>query len=170
MIKHIMNNHIDFIIGRGRAYPFKNLNIPLNKSFETRNVVYIDCLKENEPDIESLIEEVDFSIYLSTDDIKIRLIFDWSSFYCSAMDNLPKIAQSINVPFETLVPLTSEEDKIPYEVTKFFDKHNDIFTYQLIDGQYPLFDWNKKIENIFYINKQISSYVNPNKYFKIYYH
>lgn len=150
--------HIDFIVGRGRNKPDGHINFPLNMVFKNRNVVYIDPDETTGSDIRQCIQDVDFSQFnISKNDdtnekIQIRFLFDWSSFYCSAMVHLPDIAKKLKRRFKVLVPLNNDETHVPSEVKQYL--HDSIFTLATVDGQYPLFDWNNNTDNFNLINKK----------------
>lgn len=159
--------HIDFIIGRGREDTTGFLNLPINRKLLDRNIIYIDSNCET-ADIKKYIEDVDFSLFNITKDIdkneeiSIRFIFDWSTFYCSALRNLPLIAKKLNRRFKVLVPLYTDENDIPYDIKNTLN--DSIFTISLVNGKYPLFDWNNNIND----NNKVYDYINKDKYIMIY--
>lgn len=165
-------SHIDFVIGRGKKYPTRCLNIPINNFFDNRNIIYIDPIPEMGADINSFLHDVDFSSFGICYDqdpeclITIRFIFDWSSFYCGALQNLSSTIKKIGRKCQIFVPLSTDEKDIPQDVKNEISK-TDIFKIDLVDGQYPLFDWSKTIRSsnsLFSREINISEYVNPNKY------
>lgn len=171
------HEHYDFIIGRGRNEPTNYMNLPINPMFLSRNVVFIDCNPDTHADIQQRIEDVDFSYFGICKDqdplelISVNIIFDWSSFYCGAMQNLTRIITNIGRRCRIFIPLDRPNNTIPKDIMQVLN--NDVFTITLTDGIYPLFDWTKEGDNCLGINlltgkqKNISELVNPDKYILI---
>jgi hypothetical protein len=182
--------HCDFIVGRGRVEPRDYMNLPLNTTFASRNVVFIDPNQSMHADVKQSIQDVDFKQFgISRDQdiyetIDVRIIFDWSSFYCGALQFLPNIVKKIGRRCQILVPLNKDENYIPDDIKQTlldpftkddkFNHHCNIFTIQLVDGRYPLFDWDKisqkTLENIRSFipsANSLADVVNPNKYIVI---
>jgi len=156
--------HCDFIIGRGKNNKHGNLNLQLNKNFNQRNIIYIDPDVSVCADVQQLIEDIDFSqfgISLEFDpkeEINIRFIFDWSCFYCTAIDHMMDIIHGLNRRCEIFIPLYLNESIIPTIIrTKF---NHPFIRIGLIEGQYPLFDWEDDAVNI-------TKHINPSKYILI---
>jgi hypothetical protein len=177
-INNIEQEHYDFIVGRGRNELPDYMNLPINPVFASRNVVFIDCNPNMQADIQQRIEYVDFSWFGICNEqdpherISVNIIFDWSSFYCGAMQNLKNIVTSIGRRCHIFVPLDSTSNNIPIDISR--ELQTSIFTIIVKDGRYPLFDWNKDSDISLGINpmtgkrKIISELVNPNKYMIIY--
>lgn len=157
MYNTLMQNHIKhniIVVGRGRKDIRGGLNISINKTFNQDDIIYIDQDQLSEADIRLPLKDVDFTkIPLSSSDLDIY--FDWSSFYCDAMYCLKDKLVSISKITHVYIPLEYHENKIPSEITYEF-KSND-FRIDLVDGEYPLFDW----------DKDVSKYINPDKYIRI---
>jgi hypothetical protein len=153
--------HIDFIVGRGKIYPKGCLNIPLNSKLKDRNIITIDPLPDMDADLKQPIQDVNFGIFGITRDqdpdakIDVRIFFDWSSFYCGAMQSLTDIMMRIGRKCQIFVPLNNDENNIPGDVKRYLI--SDIFTLNLVEGHYPMFDW----------SYEINQYVNPNRYMRI---
>lgn len=153
--------HIDFIIGRGNNEVIGHLNININPYMEFRNIMYIDKSDMSNPDINNYIQNIDFGEILNhyNKDCKIRLIFDWATFYCSAMIHMIDIAKSIEREYKILVPLERDEHVIHKDILNYCP--HDRFICTLAEGEYPLFDWSKDTEHS-KLNK-----INQNKYILI---
>ena len=166
-------DHIDFIIGRGKSYPEYGLNLPLNPDLITsnRNIIFIDQDLGMNPDINQRIEDVDFMQFniCKTQDpdekIYIRFFFDWSSFYCGAVQSLTQIIKKIGRKCQIFVPLYIDENKIPGDVIR--ELSDNIFKINIIEGKYPMFNWDPSIIIPKLDNKTIGSIVNENYYMKI---
>lgn len=135
----ILSDHHIFIVGRGRKQIKGYLNLPQSDLIPDE-CIYVDPNAEVEPDIRQKIEDIDFNF----DDKKsITIIFDFSTFYCTAMRNVPTIAYKMKGrSFNILVPLSKDEKDIPSDL-KFALKAK-IFDINLVEGQYPLFDFSKR--------------------------
>jgi hypothetical protein len=161
-------DHIDLIVGRGRVSLNGpgHMNIPLNPMFRTgvRNHLLIDSDPWTQADIRDLLENIDFDQILMEQGpgLKIiKFIFDWSTFYCSAIYSMVKIAHKLKYDFEILVPLDPGEQRIPCEIT---DVMNDpIFVTTVQHGFYPLFDPDPLNKN----SDQTKSAINTEKYIMI---
>ena len=154
-------DHIDFIVGRGHIYPSGCMNIPMNPIFNERNVIFVDSNPTMGADIVDLLENVNFDDYgiTSRSLINLRFIFDWSTFYCSAIYSMKRIAHRLKHRMEIYVPLESDEQMIPSEILSVMD--DPIFTITIQDGFYPLFDPRiKETYSIFNIEKYIKIQVN----------
>ena len=146
---------LDFIIGRGRNLPKGFMNIPMNVEFEKRNVIFIDPDPRMNADIKQWLRDVDFRYYGIFKDqdpdslINLRFIFDWSSFYCGAIDEMINVISKIDHQCEILVPLDNDEHTVPDIIKQSFNGSN--FNIMIIHGYYPLFDprINLKIINPF---------------------
>lgn len=158
-----LDKQIDFIVGRGKIYLPGCLNIPLNPKFNERKFITIDPTVDMEADEMKLIQDVDFNVFGITkhhdpdEIIEVKIFFDWSSFYCGAMQELTNIIQRIGRKCKIYVPLSKDENVIPDDIKR--NLSSDIFTLNLVEGQYPLFDWN----NFAGLNE----YVNPTRYIRI---
>ncbi|AYV77572.1 MAG: hypothetical protein Dasosvirus8_6 [Dasosvirus sp.] len=135
--------HIDFIVGRGRLAPQGYLNIPLSDYMKTRNIVFVDPALEHDADIQKLIENVNFSNYRIThledpnEMIDVNIIFDWSTFYCTALQSMKAIADKIGRRFKVYVPLAPDEKKIPSIIKEHLS--NPKFIVTIVEAQYPMF-------------------------------
>lgn len=160
-----INPHYDFIIGRGKNDPSGYMNFPLNPIFSKRNIVFIDANPIMNADIKQLLHHVDFNnfgICHNQDPmevIDVRFLFDWSSFYCGALQNLNEIISKIGRKCQIFVPLSKDENTIPIEIKGTLS--NKIFMITLVEGYYPLFNWNNE-------SQTIKDYINPNRYIRIY--
>ncbi len=160
------NEYIIFIVGRGRVDVDGNMNFSENKEMTTKHVVYVDQSIASHPDINMGIQDVDFSSFGITkkydhaEKINVIFIFDWSTFYCSALPNFPAIGKKLGRKFYIFVPLDKNDDDIPGE---YCNELNDMFRISIVDGKYPLFDWRKT--NL--IQTEIRDFINPNKYILI---
>lgn len=163
------NTHIDFIVGRGREEPKGGLNIPINPLFKYRNVVFIDANSDVKPDIVSYIENIDLSHFGITQEqdpehkIDIRFIFDWSSFFCGAIQGIHHISLQLRRPYEIYVPLTQSENYVPSDIKNIL--WQPIYNIVPENGKYPLFDWS--IDICTSSGRPISDVVNPDMYLKI---
>lgn len=147
-------NHIYFIVGRGRNPTQGGMNIPLNSQMKNCHCIFIDAI-EKSADIVQQIEEIDFSTLgiskgQKYEKIELRFYFDWSSFYCGAVQDFTAIAQRLNRPFSIWVPLSKGESKVPSDVKRHLD--SPIFTLTTAEGKYPLFDWERLEGNPDYQN------------------
>lgn len=187
-------NHIDFIVGRGRHLPVGCLNIPLNKSFNTRNIVYIDQDPFMCADIRLPLHEVDFESFgicnnmNNLNDVKdndsemslidVRIIFDWSSFYCGALKHMHTVVKKIGCNFQILVPMYPNENTIPKDIFRELADSRK-YDIKIVNGEYPLFDWSVSKDNTLGVASvevrsilrnrivPISQFVNPKKYIEI---
>lgn len=163
--KYGVNEHCDFIVGRGKKQPIGYMNYPLNPIFYTRNIIYIDPNTETGADINQYLNDVDFSIFNickeqdPNEHIQIRIIFDWSSFYCGALQNLVHTMIKIGRRCQILVPLNKDENIVPRDV--YNTLNNKLFTVATVEGKYILFDWSK--DNLY----KMSNYINNERYIKI---
>lgn len=171
--------HYDFIVGRGRVEPQENVNFPLNLTLASRNIVFIDPNPSVQADVKQLIQDVDFKHFgiLRDQDvyetIDVRIIFDWSSFYCGALQCLPNIIKKIGRRCKILVPLNKDENLIPNDIKQILNPPDEskLFTITLADGRYPLFDWDRISPNTLRVIRKfapsansLADVVNPNKY------
>ncbi len=163
------HEHYDFIIGRGQDEPNEYLNFPLNPMFHNRNIIYIDPNPVMNADIKQPLQDVDFSYFGickyqdRKENINVRFIFDWSSFYCGALQCLTDIVLKIGRRCQILVPLNKEELYIPKDIINTLN--NKIFTLSTTEGKYILFDWTQ--EHKLPINKKMSTYINCERYINI---
>ncbi len=157
-----MDYHYDFIIGRGRNEPQGYMNFPLHPIFKDRNVIYIDPNIAMDADIKQPLQDVDFSVF-NINEAKIRFIFDWSSFYCGALQTLTDTMIKLNKPCQIYVPLNKEEKLIPRDIVNTL--RNNIYTLSTTEGRYILFDWKK--DKILPESKRMSTYMNVERYVKI---
>ena len=164
-----MNDHYDFIIGRGQNEPNEYLNFPLNPLFNNRNIIYIDPNPQMNADIKQPLQDVDFSFFGLckyqdvNETIRVRFIFDWSSFYCGALECLTDIVLKLGRRCQILVPLNKDEPMLPKNIINTLN--NKLFTLSTAEGKYILFDWSK--ETILPHGKKMSTYVNNERYIKI---
>ncbi len=156
--------HMYFIVGRGRNSNVRSL-ISEDASIKDMNIIYIDLNPEMRADIQSSLDAIKFDELDLPNDIDIRFIFDWSTFYCSAIYAFKEIAKQLKRKFMIYVPLYIDEKKIPNEIKREFIDPPTNFKVEIIEGLYPLFDWNKKTSN----GHKVSSYINPNLYVVIKY-
>jgi hypothetical protein len=160
--------HIDFIVGRGRQEYKGGLNLPIHPSFKLRNCVYIDSWDVVKPDICADFTHVDFTMFGICrqhdphNRIKIRIIFDWSTFFCGCIQGLFTQCRQIGRACDILVPLLSSEHNIPSDIKQTL--WQPVFKLELVQGKYPLFDWTSSDPN-----KKIGKYVNSKLYLKINY-
>jgi hypothetical protein len=168
--------HYDFIVGRGRYEPRDYLNLPLNQQFANRNVIYIDPNPAVNADVKETIGKVDFHLFEICGDqdpenrITVRMFFDWSTVYCGALQTLPLVAKNIGRKFTIYIPLGYDEHKIAGEVAR--ELNDPMFSISLVEGQYPLFNWNENanlesMKKIFPEAISIANIINPNKYMLI---
>ena len=159
-----MQYHIDFIIGRGKNNPHGYRNIPIDPCLMKRNVIFIDPNPAMDSDIKEWLHKIDFSQFgiCITDDpeqiINVRFIFDWSSFYCSAVSNMANVIRTIKHRCQILVPLDQNENTMPHIIKVTYN--DPIFKPEIIEGLYPLFDWNRD-------DKQTINVINPSRYIRI---
>lgn len=158
--------HIDFIVGRGRKTHSGELNIPLNPLFLTRNTVYIDADKSLQPDIGQELYKINFEVFGITREqdpdnaISVRVLFDYSSFYCGAIQSIHTISTQLKRPYKVYVPLPPNEHKVPTDMTGIL--WHKCYKFELACGKYPLFDWSA--ENIASSNRPISEFVNAREF------
>lgn len=157
-----MNYHYDFIVGRGHTEPSGYMNFPINPIFNNRNIIYIDPNIAMNADIKQPLHEVDFSVF-NIEDAKIRFIFDWSSFYCGALQTLTDTMKKLNKSCQIFVPLNKDEKSIPRDIVNTLI--NKIYTLSTTEGKYILFDWSK--DKTLQENERMSSFINSEKYIKI---
>jgi hypothetical protein len=129
-------------------------------------------------DIKQCLNEVDFSLFDVCKDqdpnenISVRIIFDWSTFYCGALQTLTDVVNKIGRRCQILVPLDPHENIVPLDVVRHLA--NGPYTLTVAEGQHPLFDWSldgNPILGTNYMNgqpKRISDIVNPKRYLRIY--
>lgn len=161
------NEHIIFIVGRGRTDVDGNMNFPENKGIcETKHVVYVDQSHASHPDINARIQDVNFNTFGITrkydpnKEINVIFLFDWSTIYCNALPCFPAIGKKLGRKFFIFVPLDKNDDDIPSE---YFRELNDAFQISIINGKYPLFDWSKTNS----CQREIRDFINPDKYILI---
>ena len=152
-----------FVVGRGRKELYGYMNIPMNPDIIKRGVIFIDNNEESAPDICKYLHDVDLDAYgmlsRQTNDIDFIIMFDWSSFYCNALEMLQHQMLNLSRRCTIIVPLAPDENIMPNEIkNKLTSK---IFTLSITEGQYPMFDWSP--QNI----EKIKSIVNHNRYIEI---
>lgn len=158
-------DHIDFIVGRGKNYPSECMNIPMNPLLNARNIILIDSNPMMGADIIDLLGNIDFTNFgiSSQQDpqnlINLRFIFDWSTFYCSAIDSMVKITKHLKHKMEILVPMESTDQWIPSEILEVMD--DPMYRITVEDGYYPLFDPEVKDSD------QLKRIINTEKYIRI---
>jgi hypothetical protein len=168
--------HIDFIIGRGRNKLKDHLNLPLNPEILKRNIIFVDENERTNADVKKLLEDIDFTNFGICkhqdpfEEIEIRFIFDWASFYCSALYNLKRMMLRLNRKCQIIVPLNVDEKTIPCDVKR--ELNIPIFDIKIINDQYPLFNWdlNEDLSNMkkFKANTSwIGDLINPDQYLQI---
>lgn len=155
--------HLFVIVGRGRHDLDGCLNLPLNPQLDNINTLYVDPNAEYKPDVVAHVQNLNFDSFGVTQNtdingqINLFFCFDYSSFFCTALDALPLMAKHINRPFVVFVPLGPNENSIPSEVPHIL--HEPHFSVKLIYGRYPLFDWDnsnsKGLHAATYINKNV---------------
>ena len=115
-----------------------------------------------------LLEDVDFTQIGFSDQITdIRIYFDWSTFYCSALPNLVdvliRIKQKIGRSVIVYAPLYPDDKTMPGDVKRYLvDNAPDIVQLMMVYGSYPLFDWNDQSR----IN-DLETHVNSDMYLMI---
>jgi hypothetical protein len=150
MIDSNTMNRVNIVVGRGSIYLKGNKNLPINPTIFVPYVIYVDSNEKSEPDIPLLFENIDFAkIGFSNDITDIRIYFDWSSFYCTAISNMTKILDriktQINRPVKVYIPLYPEDKGVPGDVVRHVISNkpwNLHLNLMLVYGEYPLFDWN----------------------------
>jgi hypothetical protein len=163
--------HYDFIVGRGKNAPNHYMNFPLNPNLQKRNIVYIDPNPAMDADIRQMLDEVDFRSFGICKDqdpkeeINIRFFFDWSSFYCGAIQSLTKVILGIGRKCQIFVPLSKDEQTIPSDVK--FRLSSNIFTLALVEGRYPMFDWNEHNDPVIHAKPSMRNVMNPDRYIRI---
>lgn len=167
--KLLHSPHFDFIIGRGKILPKGNMNLPMNPIFAKRNIIYIDSNPNVEADIRKPLHLIDFSSFGITkqqdpnEHISVKFYFDWSSFYCGALQNLTDTIMALGRQCQILVPLDAYSDSLPDIIKPYLE--SSIFTLTIVEGQFPLFDWSAhESQNI----STICSLLNSQKYICIY--
>ena len=141
-----IGRHLLFVIGRGRSPINGGFNFPENPKLKDMNVVYVDANNNSRPDINRHIQNVNFDVFFPTlHNTKIIFMFDWSSFYCNAMDALKCISKRIKQRFAVLVPLGINEYDVPSEITQTLT--DTMFEICIVHGKYPLFNWNKNADS-----------------------
>ena len=170
--------HYDFIVGRGKNAPNHYMNFPLNPKLQKRNLIYIDPNPIMDADIRQMLDEVDFRSFGICKDqdpkeeINIRFFFDWSSFYCGAIQSLTKVILGIGRKCQIFVPLSKDEQTIPSDVK--FKLSSNIFTLALVEGRYPMFDWNENNQEdpeqndpVIRAKPSMRNVMNPDRYMRI---
>lgn len=172
-----MAPHYDFIIGRGKNAPRSYMNFPLNPKLRKRNLIYIDPNPSMDSDIKQMLHDVDFSFFGickeqdPMEEINVRFFFDWSTFYCTAVQSLTNVILGIGRKCQIFVPLNNDEKTIPSDVKR--ELCSDIFTLTIVEGTYPLFDWNatnqtSESENLPHtFTTSMRSVMNPDRYMRI---
>jgi hypothetical protein len=150
-IKCETNDRVNIIVGRGRNEVQGYRNLPLNNIFNNSNILYIDSNEYSDPDILGLLEDIDFTQIGFTDIITdIRIYFDWSTFYCTALPNLIKILNhfknELNRSIKVYVPLYPDDKSLPSDVKKYLidDNLHLNMKVMLVYGLYPLFEWDNQ--------------------------
>ena len=72
-----------------------------------------------------------------------------------------KMITMIGRKCQILVPLSKNENTFPTDIIKELNKN--IFKLSLVEGSYPLFDWNHTS-----LTKENNEFINPNRYINIY--
>ena len=164
---------LTLIVGRGRLDVQGNLNLPLNGGIARDSyILFVDSTDVSDPDIQSNIEELDFTtLGISSEITSIKLYFDWSSFYCTAMQNIVammnKISRTMRRAVTICAPLYPGDKTIPDDVKRNILEsplNDGDIKLMLVYDAYPLFDWeieNEKIRENFRAN------VNPDSYLMI---
>ena len=180
--KYATAPHIDFIVGRGKNAPRAYMNFPMNHKLLKRNLIYIDPNPAMDSDVKQLLHDVDFSLFgicknqeqNPNEEIMVRFFFDWSSFYCGAVQSLTDVILRIGRKCQIFVPLSIDEQIIPSQVKN--ELCSNIFTLNTVEGLYPLFDWNAKnqtiprvttVPNHIPITTMIRNVINPDRYMRI---
>lgn len=152
-------NRLNIIVGRGRTDQKGNKNLPLNigpeSGIDPNYIMYVDPDIKLDADIQIVIEEIDFIKLEFADHITdIRIYFDWSTFYCTAIHNIIDIIQVLHEVLEkdvtVYVPLYPEDKTIPSDVKRLIIdnklRKNKIMSSKIkvmiVHDEYPLFDWN----------------------------
>lgn len=161
-----IGEHIIFVVGRGHSPVTGGFNIPENPTLRNFNVVYVDVNPNTKPDIAGHIQNLNFNALCpNIPNTKIFFLFDWSTFYCNAMDSLKKIAKRFNMDFDVYVPLGSNENTIPSEVEWSLSDH--IFNVTIEFGKYPLFNWDKNMDKFNNGQNSTADIINENAYMVI---
>ena len=121
-----------------------------------------------------LLEVADFTKIGFTDVITdIRIYFDWSTFYCSALPNLVRMLKhfknELNRSIKVYAPLYPDDRSLPNDVKKYLidipnsnPNLNFNLNVMLVYGPYPLFDWNNQSKLV-----EIKECINQNIYLMI---
>lgn len=161
-----IGKHIIFVVGRGHSYVTGGFNIPENPTLKNFNVVYVDANPNTKPDIAGHIQNLNFDALCPNDsNIKKFFLFDWSTFYCNALDSLKKIAKRFDMDFDVYVPLGSNENTIPSEVEWLLSDY--IFNVTIEFGKYPLFNWDKNMDKLNNGRDYTADIINENAYMVI---
>jgi hypothetical protein len=146
------HSRINIVVGRGRKSLQGGKNFPLNPVMEVGSyIMYVDQGEAADPDVIMKIEDLDFNdLGLDETIDDIRIYFDWSSFYCTAMPNITnimnRIKKGIHRSVKVYVPLYAEDKTLPGDVKRLVlgspDNTGDI-RLMLVYGAYPLFDWHE---------------------------
>jgi len=150
-------NRLNIVVGRGRVDPKGYRNLPLNISktrpdaLDPDYVMYVDPDQRVDADLQTTIEDVDFvSLDLADRLTDIRIYFDWSSFYCTAMhsimDVLRVLSRVLGRSAKVYVPLYPDDKGVPADVARILaDKAVKLkmpdMSISIVQGAYPLFDW-----------------------------
>jgi hypothetical protein len=143
------DSRVNIIVGRGRKEVEGNMNLPLNPIFDFSYVMYVDESPFSDPDVQMKIEDIDFSQFGFGDNVTdIRIYFDWSSFYCTAMHNIAQLITrfkyEVGKSVKVYVPLYVEDKSLPGDVKRcvidspLYDANVRL---SMVYGKYPLFNW-----------------------------
>lgn len=164
-------SRLSIIVGRGRKPIDGNKNYPLNPALGFDSyVMFIDQLESPDPDIITKIEDLKLEeLGISPEVNDIRVYFDWSTFYCTAMQNIVKFMtrtkKVIDIPLQVYAPLYADDQSIPGDVKRnvMESPSNKGDTHlMMVYGSYPLFDWQDR-----YSLEDLKQNVNPEKYIMI---
>jgi hypothetical protein len=141
---------LNVVVGRGRRDLKGGLNFPLNPAIEVcPYLLYVDQNEEPDPDIWTKIEDLRIEeIGLSPDITSVRVYFDWSSFYCTAMQEIVRFMNRVRsvtgMSVTVYAPLYADDKSLPGDVKRCVvdsqENKGDI-RLMLVCGTYPLFDW-----------------------------
>lgn len=150
-------NRLNIVVGRGRVDPRGYRNLPLNigkiipDALDPDYVMYVDPDPRVDADLQTTIEDVDFvALDLADRLTDIRIYFDWSTFYCTAMhritDVLHTLSRVLGRSVKVYAPLYPDDKGVPADVARILaDKAVKLkmpdMSIRIVQGAYPLFDW-----------------------------
>ena len=164
-------SRLNIVVGRGRRDIEGGMNFPLNPAIEVcPYLMYVDQNEGPDPDVQTKIEDLKLEeIGLSPEITDLRVYFDWSSFYCTAMQGIVRfmnrVKSTMGLPITIYVPLYTDDKSLPGDVKRNIvdsPENRGDTRVMIVYGAYPMFDWHD-LARI----SEIRQHVNPEMFIMI---